>query len=262
MVLAAVPGLRLNRLRPVDTERYSFHPVASWGEAIDAIRHQPVELAVADPLMSGGPGIHEMERIRAYFPSLPMLVYTTLSAESANVLLALGRLGIRRALFAGLDDSAAALRLALQDELEHTVAQRVLRDVSAVLRGMPDHLRWVLDAALRQTTRPVSVGALAEQAQVERRTCQRWLAKAGLPGPKTVMMLARLLYAHRLLGDPGYTVEDVALKLGYGTARTLQTHFREVFGLTAGELRLSMSPEAALERVTGHYFGAFRQVAS
>ena len=51
----------------------------------------------------------------------------------------------------------------------------------------------------------------------------------------------RLLYAHRLLLDPGYTVEDVALKLGYSKTKTLQMHLRAVFGLTAGELRVSLS---------------------
>ena len=69
-----------------------------------------------------------------------------------------------------------------------------------------------------------------------------------------VMVLARLLYAHRLLLDPGYTVEDVALKLGYSKTKTLQMHLRAVFGSTAGELRVSLSTEEALEAVTNRYF--------
>ena len=62
------------------------------------------------------------------------------------------------------------------------------------------------------------------------------------------MVLIRLLYAHRLLLDPGYTVEDVALKLGYSKTKTLQMHLRAVFGLTAGELRVSLVTEEALGR--------------
>ena len=50
--------------------------------------------------------------------------------------------------------------------------------------------------------------------------------KMGLPSPRMVMVLTRLLYAHRLLLDPGYTVEDVALKLGYSKTKTLQMHLR------------------------------------
>jgi transcriptional regulator GlxA family with amidase domain len=76
------------------------------------------------------------------------------------------------------------------------------------------------------------------------------------------MVLTRLLYAHRLLLDPGYTVEDVALKLGYSKPKTLQMHLRAVFGLTAGELRVSLSVEEALAAVTHRYFTPYSQVAS
>ena len=60
------------------------------------------------------------------------------------------------------------------------------------------------------------------------------------------MILTRLLYAHRLLLDPGHTVEDVATKVGYGKAKTLQRHLRSVFGVSAGDLRVSMTLEDAL----------------
>ena len=98
-----------------------------------------------------------------------------------------------------------------------------------------------------------TVTALAERAQLTRRTCERWFTKVGLPSPRMVMVLTRLLYAHRLLLDPGYTVEDVALKLGYSKTKTLQMHLRSVFGLTAGELRVSLSTEEALMIVTERY---------
>jgi transcriptional regulator GlxA family with amidase domain len=108
-----------------------------------------------------------------------------------------------------------------------------------------------------------TVTALAERARLTRRTCERWFTKVGLPSPRVVMVLTRLLYAHRLLLDPGYTVEDVALKLGYSKTKTLQMHLRAAFGLTAGELRVSLSVEDALAMVTSRYFTpARRAVAS
>jgi AraC-like DNA-binding protein len=77
-----------------------------------------------------------------------------------------------------------------------------------------------------------------------------------------VMVLIRLLYAHRLLLDPGYTVEDVAQKLGYSKTKTFQMHLRAVFGATAGELRVSLSTEEALMIVTNRYLTPMTQVAS
>ena len=62
-----------------------------------------------------------------------------------------------------------------------------------------------------------------------------------------------MLYAPRLLQDPGFTIEDVAKRLGYAQTKTLQLHARAYLGLTAGEMRLSLSPEDALARVV-HQF--------
>jgi transcriptional regulator GlxA family with amidase domain len=67
-------------------------------------------------------------------------------------------------------------------------------------------------------------------------------------------MVLRVIYAHRLLQDPGYTVEDVATKLGYAQTRSLAQNVKEVLGMTPGELRVSLTPEDALHRVRERYF--------
>jgi hypothetical protein len=52
------------------------------------------------------------------------------------------------------------------------------------------------------------------------------------------------------------------VKLGYGRTRSLQDQFKEVFGLTAGEVRLSLTVEEALSVVTKRYFGGITKAAS
>jgi transcriptional regulator GlxA family with amidase domain len=84
---------------------------------------------------------------------------------------------------------------------------------------------------------------------MDRRTCLRWFAKAKLPPPRVVLMALRVAYAHRLLQDPGYTVEDVAAKLGYPKPRPFASHVKEVFGMTPAELRVSLTAENALRLV-------------
>ena len=262
LVLAAVPPIRLNTLRAGVGDICEFIPVTHWAEVVETIRHRPVEIAVVDPLVGGQSRAHEIERLRVLFPSLPLIVYTTLSPEAAGVLLALGRIGIRKVIFARFDDSPGGLRAAFREEWASTASQQVLQALSNVLDGLPQQLRWALESALHAPADAPTVSDLAQRAQLGRRTCERWFARSGLPSPKMVLVLARLLYAHRLLLDPGYTVEDVALKLGYSKARTLQLHLKDVFGLTAGELRLSLSTEEALQRVTSRYFPTAGKVAS
>jgi transcriptional regulator GlxA family with amidase domain len=75
----------------------------------------------------------------------------------------------------------------------------------------------------------------------------------GLPSPRHFLSAARVLYAHRLLQDPGFTIEDVAERLGYAQTKTLQLHARAYLGLTAGEMRLSLDSGEALARVVHRF---------
>ncbi|MFL5450092.1 MAG: helix-turn-helix domain-containing protein [Gemmatimonadales bacterium] len=262
LLLAAVPPDRLIRLRSVDPDRYEWVAGIGWPDVVDTIRAKPVEMAVVDPLLGGQARAHGIERLRLLFPSLPLLVYTELAPATASVLLQLGRSGIRRVVFHRFEDAPASLRSAIQAELEQSASQQVMLALGGALQQLPHELLRALEAMLHAGDEAPTVTALAERAQLTRRTCERWFTKVGLPSPRTVMVLTRLLYAHRLLLDPGYTVEDVALKLGYSKTKTLQMHLRAVFGVTAGELRVSLSTEEALMTVTDRYLKPMTQAAS
>ena len=263
LVLTAVPDAQLLKLRSAASASFTLLPVDNASGMLDAIRLRPVELAVVDPGDGPGIGIREIERLRQMFPSLSLLIYTALTPETAELLLALGRVGIRRAIFSRFDDSPSSLRKALQSEAEHTVFSKVARSLADVFEVLPDQLRAALESTLSSPMEAPTVTLMAERAQLGRRTCERLFARSGLPSPRTVLIVARLLYAHRLLLDPGHTVDDVATKIGYSQARTMQSHLREVFGLTAGEMRLSLTPDDALHIVKARYFnGPLLQVAS
>jgi AraC-like DNA-binding protein len=201
-----------------------------------------------------GIGVYEIERLQLLFPSLALLIYTALEPRTAEVLLDLGRIGIRRAIFARFDDGPASLRHALRDELDNTAFCQVTRALAELLDTLPGQLRQALEATLNSPMETPTVSLMAERAQLGRRTCERWFAKSGLPTPRMVLVVARLLYAHRLLLNPGFTVEDVATRLGYSRPRIMQSHLRDVFGLTAGEMRLSLTPDDALRIVKERYF--------
>jgi AraC-like DNA-binding protein len=262
LLLAAVPPERLSRLRSLDPDRYQWASGAGWPEVVDAIRAKPIEMAVVDPLLGGQARAHGIERIRLLFPSLPLLVYTELAPATASVLLQLGRSGIRRVVFHRFEDAPGSLCTAIRAELEQSASQQVMQALGGALQELPRELLRALEAMLHAGDEAPTVTALAERAQLTRRTCERWFTKVGLPSPRVVMVLIRLLYAHRLLLDPGYTVEDVALKLGYSKTKTLQMHLRSVFGVTAGELRVSLSTEEALMIVTDRYLKPMTQAAS
>ena len=262
VILAAVPADRLPRLRAAGARRFAFRPAAGWAEAMEMIRREPIEMAVVDPRLSGVLRTREIERLRILFPSLPMLAYTALAPDAAAALLTLGRVGVRRAIFHRFDDAPEALQRAIAAELEQSASWQVLSVLAPHLDALPASLRRALEAALHDRWEAPTVSTLAAHARINRRTCERWFERLALPSPRTVLVAARLLYAHRLLLDPGYTIEDVAVKLGFGKVRTLQQHVRDIFGLTAGELRISLSPEEATAIVLDRFFPAAKEAAS
>src|SRR2546422_10965547 len=96
LVLAAVPDVLFHKLRRAAGSRFSVAQVSTWDDVLTGIRGRPVELAVVDPLLSGQARSQEIERLRVLFPSLPLMLYTTLTPRTAGVLLALGQRGDRK----------------------------------------------------------------------------------------------------------------------------------------------------------------------
>src|SRR6266550_3421831 len=217
LVLAAVPDVQFHKLRRAAGSRFNVAQVSTWDDVLASIRGRPVELAVVDPL------------------------------------LALGQRGIQHAVFANYDDHPSRLREVLGQEEARSSSRQLLDQLGDALAPLPSELRWVLEEALRSPGEVQTVGQVAVRARVDRRTCERWFTRVGLPSPRHFLSAARVLYAHRLLQDPGFTIEDVAKRLGYAQTKTLQLHARAYLGLTAGEMRLSLDSNEALARVVQRF---------
>ncbi len=217
LVLAAVPDVQFHKLRRAAGSRFSVAQVSTWDDVLASIRSRPVELAVVDPLLSG----HAR--------------------------------GIQHAVFANYDDHPSRLREVLGQEEARSSSRQLLDQLADALAPLPSELRWVLEEALRSPGEVQTVGQVAVRARVDRRTCERWFTRVGLPSPRHFLSAARVLYAHRLLQDPGFTIEDVAKRLGYAQTKTLQLHARAYLGLTAGEMRLSLDSGEALARVAQRF---------
>jgi AraC-like DNA-binding protein len=253
LVLAAVPDIQYHKLRRAVAVRFAVAHAQSWDAVLTSIRSRPVEIAVVDPLLSGEPRGQEIERLRVLFPSLPLILYTSLTPQLAAVLLGLGQRGIHHVVFARFDDHPERLREVVESEEMHAASRQLLVQLAAALAPLPRELRWVLEEALRTPGDVQTIQQVAARARVDRGTCARWFARAGLPSPRHFLAATRVLYAHRLLQDPGFTIEDVAERLGYAQAKTLQQHARAYLGLTAGEMRLSLTPDQAAHRILGGF---------
>src|SRR5438046_2224317 len=222
LVLAAVPTIQFHKLRRAAAPRFPVVHATRWDDALATIRSRPVELAAVDPQLEGSPSAREIERLRRWFPSLPLILYTALSPATAAVLLAIGHTGINAVVFARLDDHPARLREVLAHEEARSASRQLLDQLAGVLAPLPSELRWVVEEVLRAPAELQTVQQVAARARVDRRTFERWFARLRLPSPRHFLAAARVLYAHRLLQDPGVTIDDVAQRLGYAQTKPLQ----------------------------------------
>jgi AraC-like DNA-binding protein len=249
LVLAGIPDVQFHKLRHAVAARFAVAHATSWDSVLHTIRSRPVEIAIVDPLMAGEARSQEIQRLHLLFPSLPLILYTSLTPQIASVLLALGQCDVRHVVFSRVDDHPERLREVIEAEEMHAASHQLLGQLAGALAPLPRELRWVLEEALRTPGTVQTIQQVAARARVDRGTCARWFARAGLPSPRHFLAAARVLYAHRLLQDPGFTIEDVAQRLGYAQTKTLQQHARSYLGLTAGEMRLSLTPGDATRRI-------------
>jgi methylphosphotriester-DNA--protein-cysteine methyltransferase len=77
----------------------------------------------------------------------------------------------------------------------------------------------------------------------------RNLHLANLGSPKKLLIAAKLLRGYGYLRDPGYSVLDVSVKLGYRSTRIFAQHAVSVFGLTPSRVRTRLPEADAIKKV-------------
>ncbi|HET9591754.1 MAG TPA: helix-turn-helix domain-containing protein [Solirubrobacterales bacterium] len=101
--------------------------------------------------------------------------------------------------------------------------------------------RW----ALERLAEPLDVAAMARHAGVSPRTfARRFRAETGTT-PLQWLLAQRVLEARRLLEATDLPVDEVAWRVGFGTAASLRDHFRRATATTPTAYRRSFQPAAA-----------------
>jgi hypothetical protein len=111
-VAACVQPQKLARLRGAAGNAHAVHAALDWAHADSIIKRQPVDVLVVDPQFDGAE-LPRSDRIRAArhrYRALPMVVYSTLSAQTMRTLVELGTEGLGQIILYGLDDDPRHLR--------------------------------------------------------------------------------------------------------------------------------------------------------
>jgi len=174
----------------------------------------------------------EIRSLRTKHPDLALVAYADVS-ESDPALVQLGGLGVDGVVLARRPPWASGIRRAVEGALAAAGA----RSVGRALRGRcpaaaADALAWAVEHAAEGPP----VARMAAALGHTQRSLAALLRTSGLPTPVRLLLWGRLLHAGALLGRDACTVEETALRLGYGAASSFGRAMKREAGCTPHEV--------------------------
>jgi AraC-like DNA-binding protein len=242
-VIAALPPLLLSHLRSVVGRRHTVIAAGDWVTLEYLVRRSPVDLVVLDPVVDGRARNAEVAALMKRHPSLPIILYTTLTAPTMRAVFELSQQGVRDVVLHRFDDAPRRFLEVLERQTDAALSERVIGALRASIDRLPSSLAQAVEQLIRRPDGQATVEQLVTASAMSRRTLYRALGAAGFASPSLVVRGARLLRAYSYLRDPGHSAEDVATKSGYSSRQLFARHVREMFDVRPTDLRRRVTTE-------------------
>jgi AraC-like DNA-binding protein len=244
-IAAFLPPRLLTHVRHVFADEPELLVASSWQELESFIRRKPVNVVILDPSADGTLNVGAVAGLLKRYPSLPLIAYVTLHAPAFKAIAQLGRLGLEDVVLHHFDDAPEQFRERVEQVQGNPLTHRVVEKLNGSLRMLPRELFVTIENLFQQPHRYTSALDLATEG-IAIVSVYRNLDAAQLGSPKRLLIAAKVLRGFGYLRDPGYSVLDVSIKLGYKTARIFSHHWVSVFGLTPARVRNRLTDDDAI----------------
>jgi len=241
-----LPTQLLAHVRHVFAKEPDFFIASSWADLEEIIRRQPVSAVILDPGADGVVDVDAVAGILQRFPSLPVVGYVMLSATAFGAIAQLSRRGLSHVVLHRFGDSRERLEQTIARVRANPPSQKIMLLLSPVLKHVPLSLARAVGDMFERPHRYSTVLELASTASMPSMSVYRYFEGVHLGSPKKLLVAARLCRGLTYLKDPGYSVREVAAKLGYRHARIFTAHVIDVFEMTPSRLRSRMADDDAL----------------
>ncbi len=247
-VAAFLPPRLLAHVRHVFAEDADLFVASSWDQLESFIRRKPLNAVLIDPSADGTLNVEAVSRLLKRYPSLPLIAYVTLHAPSFKACSQLSKVGLEDVVLHRFDDAPDLFRDRIELVRGNPLIQRLMEELDEGMRQLPRLLFAAVENMFEQPHR-CSSGLDLRREGVALSSLYRTLDAAGLGSPKRLFVAAKVLKGFGYLRDPGYSVVDVATKLGYKAARIFSYHWVAVFGEKPLRLRNRLSDDEAIAHV-------------
>jgi AraC-like DNA-binding protein len=248
-VAAFLPARLLTHVKHVFADDPDILVASSWEELESFIRRKPVTVVILDPSADGTMNVSAVSGLLKRYPSLPLIAYVTLNAPAFNAVAQLGRMGLEDVVLHHFDDAPDRFRERVEQVEGNALVNTVVEAIGDKLRQLPRQLSMAVENLFDQPHRYTSALDLGMEAGIAIVRLYRNLEAAQLGSPKRLLIAAKVLRGFGYLRDPGYSVLDVSIKLGYKAARIFSQHWVSVFGVTPARVRNRLTDDEAIESV-------------
>ena len=248
-VVAFLPERSLAHLRHVFIKERDFVIAQSWDEVDTLVRERPVTALILDPAADGVMNVEAVMRLLKQYPSLPIVAYVTLNPSSFGAVLQLSRAGLQSVVLQRFEDSPQRFRDTIERARGNPLKQKMLDGLQPQLALVPRKLVATIEEMFEWPHRYSSGQDIALRAEMSSVGAYRAFSSAGLGSPRRMLRAAKLLKAVGYLQDRGYSIRDVAKKIGYRNARIFAEHTLDVFGLTPSRVRTHLGPDDAIRKL-------------
>jgi AraC-like DNA-binding protein len=248
-IVVFLPDRSLAHVRHVFVKEKDFVIAHSWDDLNAIIRQKPVTALILDPAADGVMNVDAVVNLLKQYPSLPVVAYVVLNQASFGAITQLARHGLEDVLLQRFEDSPQVFRETVERARGNPLKRKVVEALRPQLNLLPIMLGPIVDEIFDSPHRYSSAQDIALRAEMSSVRLYRHFGLAGLGSPKRLLRAAKLLRAFGYLRDRGYSVRDVAKKVGYRNPRLFGEHTIDVFGLTPSRVRSHLTPEEAVRRL-------------
>ena len=249
-VVALLPRHLLSHLSRVLGSEHTLFASADWAALRATVQSRIVDVVVADPALDGRVQTEEMAEIRALYPSLPIVLYTTLSAAAMQGVIQMAKYGIEHVVLARFDDEPRRFLELLEAVPGHVLGDRMLRALREPIALLPVPISRAIEQLFRSPSRFHGARELADASGTTVRGLYRHMAAVGMPSVRGLVVSARLIRAYGYLRDPGRSVKEIAARVGYNRPWLLTKQMREYTGVVPSEVRTALSPDEFVALLT------------
>jgi AraC-like DNA-binding protein len=225
----------------------------SWETLETLIRVEPLSVVVLNPATNGTMDVARACKLIRRFSSIPFIGYVPLDARFARGIAHMSNDGLKDLVVLRASDSPVRFRETLAKVSSIRELGEMVEALQPCFRQLPATLAQVLIDALRQPHKYASAEAIAAAAGMTVSALYRAFRSARMNSPKSYVVGAHIFRGYLYLNDIGFSIRDIAAKLGYTHPRIFAHQTECVLGEPPSKIRHSLDLETAIERLVAWF---------